>query len=113
MSMEKTQRGVGRYGDVNRSLSSINTSFNFNHLFKSVQVGKANRSGNKFSDRTKMAKNAAKMVGIDFYENKQWLRNVVGLQVTYEIKGNIRKGELFLNQEIEETEKISVNLFDN
>ena len=98
LSMDKTERGVGRYGDVNRSLSSISTAFNFNHLFKSVQLGKANRSGSKFSDRGKLAKNPAKIVGIDFYESKQWLRNIVGLQVTYEVKGNIRKGELHLNQ---------------
>ena len=66
-SIDKTERGVGRYGDVNRSLSSIKTAFNFNHLFKIAQLGKANRGGNKFSDRAKLGKNPARIVGIDFY----------------------------------------------
>lgn len=61
---EGSDKGVGRYGDVNRSLSSISTPFIFKFLFKSVQLGRANRTSNKFSDRVKLGKVQAKIVGI-------------------------------------------------
>lgn len=64
ISMQKAA-GVGRYGDVNKSLSSIKSPFSA--LYKTEELGKASRNGRKFADRIKLGKNPAKIVAIDFY----------------------------------------------
>ena len=70
--MLKPQRaysvGVGRYGNVNKSLTAIKSPFN--HLYKHEEIGKVSRSGRRFTDRPKIGKNPAKIVAIDFYESK-------------------------------------------
>ena len=105
------KNGVGRYGDVNQSLSAISTSFNF--LYKTTELGKSSVKGTKFSDRKKIGRNPSRIVGIDLYENKGGIRNIVGIQTTYDISGVLKKSPLNMIHSEDEADRKAINLFDN
>lgn len=101
---------VGRYGKVNKSLSSIKPAFN--HLYKHEEIGKVSKNGRRFSDRPKIGKNPAKIISIDFYESKEGTCNFVGFQASYETKASIKKGPLNMIVELKNTVKKQITLIE-
>lgn len=66
------------------------------HIFKTLQIGKVTKKSKLFNDRSKIGKNEAKIVAIDFYEqnigNNDDETTLIGFQASYQIQKSIRKG---------------------
>ena len=70
------------------------------------------KGGRRFTDRLKIGKFPAKIVGIDLYVAKNNIGNVVGFQATYEVKKAIKKCPLNMIFENKKTAKIPGILVD-
>lgn len=110
-SITRNTQSVGRYGDVNRSLSAIKSAFN--PMLKTLEFGKVSKNGKKFTDRAKLGKAYGKIIAIDLYENKTGSSNIVGIQATYDIKGVIKKSSPNSFVDLEDALKKTVTLFDS
>lgn len=63
------------------------------HLFKFNEVGQATKNGKRFIDRTLIGKNPAKIVGVNFFEKKDGLHELLGIQGIYLIKTIKKEGQ--------------------
>lgn len=82
-------------------------------MFRTEELGSLGKGGKRFTDRMKIGKFPAKLVGIDFYVAKDNLGNVVGMQASYEVKSTIKKCQLNMAVDIKKTTKIHCALIDS
>lgn len=83
------------------------------HMFRNEEIGKFKKGGKRFTDRLKIGKFPAKLVGIDFYVAKDNTGNVVGMQASYDVKSAIKKSQLNMVVDVKKTTKVHYALIDS
>ena len=82
-------------------------------MFRHEEVGSLGKGGKRFTDRMKIGKFPAKLVGVDLYVGKDNVGNVIGIQASYEVKSAIKKCQLHSAVDLKKATKVHCALIDS